>query len=313
MQKIIFAFTAILLLQPLAAQVGANAVSSEIFVDAAGKCEGKIPCYTSIQAAVDSVALGGIVRVYPGTYTEQIAIPKSLTLASTNGADVTVIQAPPMDIRKTISQTFPFGTRVVDYLLLLNNVDGKTTIDGFTIDGKNNGIVEGTYTGIYIADSDEVIIKNNTVKGFRDLSCEECINGAGIFVRSGAEETPKESRITEVTIENNLIMDYQKSGIIINESRSMAKLIKDNTIVGSGMGSSVAQDGIQIGFGASIAPEKMIQNTIRGNYHEAEGQELKLAIGILMLHADGTTAEDKTMYEQNNAVNDNQVSVAVIP
>ncbi len=313
MLKIIFALAVILSLQLSLSQSSVAAMSNEIFVDISGACEGKTPCYASIQEALNSASKDDAVKVYPGTYVEQITIPLPVKLVSTHGPELTVIEAPSIDSRTTVTHTFQFGTRSVDYAILVNGIHGQTTIEGFTIDGKREGTVSGTYTGIYIVDSAEVTIKDNIIKGFRDMKCADCPDGTGILVRSGAEETSPESRTSEVTVEHNFITDYQKAGVVINEAGSTVKLINDNTIIGSGVSSVVPQNGIQIGFGAFIDPEKLVQNKISGNYHEVKGQEIKVAIAILILHADGATAEDRATYMQNNAVDDNQVPVAVIP
>jgi hypothetical protein len=50
--------------------------------------------YAKIQAAIDAAASGDTINVCPGTYVENLTVNKSdLTIASTNGAPVTVIRA----------------------------------------------------------------------------------------------------------------------------------------------------------------------------------------------------------------------------
>ena len=56
--------------------------SGFIYASKDGTCSGKIPCYTSIQEAVDAAVTGNAIRIAEGTYTESITLnaPKSLTL-----------------------------------------------------------------------------------------------------------------------------------------------------------------------------------------------------------------------------------------
>lgn len=50
------------------------------YVDHAGRCHSKLPCYPSIQIAVDRSAAGTAILVYPGTYREHVTVSKALTL-----------------------------------------------------------------------------------------------------------------------------------------------------------------------------------------------------------------------------------------
>jgi pectin methylesterase-like acyl-CoA thioesterase len=61
----------------LAALSGQAFASSSVTV---GLCPGPGTHYTTIQAAVTAVSIGGTVKVCPGTYPEQVTITKNLTL-----------------------------------------------------------------------------------------------------------------------------------------------------------------------------------------------------------------------------------------
>src|SRR5262249_40803845 len=73
---------------------------------------------------------------------------------------------------------------------------------------------------------------------------EGCQGGLGIFIGSSNGDT------SMVTIENSSIHSYQKNGITANESGTNV-IIRRNTVVGLGPTSGAAQNGIQIGFGAT--------------------------------------------------------------
>jgi len=48
------------------------AAATPVYADGAGTCAGLLPCYTTIQEAVDNVDAGGTVNVFPGTYAENV-------------------------------------------------------------------------------------------------------------------------------------------------------------------------------------------------------------------------------------------------
>ncbi|MBZ5703037.1 MAG: right-handed parallel beta-helix repeat-containing protein [Acidobacteriia bacterium] len=63
------------------------------------------------------------------------------------------------------------------------------------------------------------------------------------------------------TISGNTISNYQKGGIVANGQGTSA-LITDNIVIGQGHISYIAQNGIQIGFGANAS---VMRNTVSGN------------------------------------------------
>ena len=82
---------------------GGPSGSFDYYVSPDGTCGGKIPCYTSIQEAINAATTGATIRIAQGTYTESITLstPKSLTLQggwdtsfTSQASNTTFIKAP---------------------------------------------------------------------------------------------------------------------------------------------------------------------------------------------------------------------------
>ena len=75
---------------------------------------------------------------------------------------------------------------------------------------------------------------------------------------------------------------YQKGGIVTNGS--VAATIRNNTVTGDGRINYIAQNGIQVGFGATAVVKK---NTSTDNYYRPKSF---VACGLLIYQADGVSA-----------------------
>ena len=113
-------------------------------------------CFTSINAAIAATFPGGLVRVAPGTYKEDVIIGKPLSLIG-SGASVTIIDAT--------------GLSNAIYVDGLNNRGLRNvTVTGFTAKNAN-------YEGILVTNAANVMISWNTVTGnnvlfdFADETC----------------------------------------------------------------------------------------------------------------------------------------------
>jgi Periplasmic copper-binding protein (NosD) len=196
--------------------------------------------FTTIQGAVDAAAPGDEIRVCPGTYDEQIRITKRLTIIGPSGNSAVV--KPSVMTANTTNQFT--GIPIAAVLLVRGTTD--VTIKRLTIDGVDNGIAacEPTLIGIFYRDASgtirDVDIRNMRLGG----GLEGCKSGLGIFVQK------LRGRVKEVRVENSRIHDYQKNGITGTERGTKIR-VGGNTVTGIGPTSGAAQNGIQIGFGAT--------------------------------------------------------------
>lgn len=206
----------------------------------------KVQCpsatFTSIQAAVLAASSGDRIKVCPGTYPEQVKITKRLSVEgiAVGNRNLAVIKpAPALINTSSLTTAAPIAA-----IVLVENTD-KVDLDNLTIDGAGNGISGcGTdLAGIYYRNAsgevDNVAVKNIRLAP-ADFGCQA---GIGIFVQSG------NSKRSRVDIFDSSIHDYQKSGIIANEVGTEVN-ISGNAVTGVGPTPQIAQNGIQLAFGA---------------------------------------------------------------
>lgn len=208
----------------------------ELVVDDDGvECPGA--GFTTIQAAVTAAAPGAKIRVCAGTYDEQVTIAKRLKVKGENGA---VVMPSPMAVNTTSLAT---SNAIAAAILVMNTTD--VTIEGLTVDGGVSGITCGpNMIGIFYRNASGKI-KDVAVRNMKSLpGGEGCQSGLGIFAQSGAGGTSK------IEVENSSVHDFQKNGITGNEVGTDIR-VKGNVVTGIGPTTGAAQNGIQIGWGAT--------------------------------------------------------------
>src|SRR5690606_20564767 len=94
-------------------------------------------------------------------------------------------------------------------------------------------------------------ITGNTVTGIRQGTTSGCQEGNGIEARN--EPFDASGSDVAVTITGNVISGYQKTGIVANGS--VVATIRGNQVAGDGPVTYIAQNGIQVGFGARAVVE----------------------------------------------------------
>ncbi|MFC7027810.1 right-handed parallel beta-helix repeat-containing protein [Halomicroarcula sp. GCM10025710] len=100
-----------------------------------------------------------------------------------------------------------------------------------------------------------------------------------------------------VDIKDNVLEDYQKNGIVIQNAGTTAE-IKRNTVVGAGVTDIIGQNGIQMSGGAEGAIQ---DNDVRDHVYEDTGQVV--ATGVLLFGVDSITV-------QKNSLTNTEIGVA---
>jgi len=138
-------------------------------------------------------------------------------------------------------------------------------------------------------------ISDNTIQDIRQGPSSGCQEGNGIEARNepfdGTGSNP-----ARVTITSNRITQYQKTGIVANGN--VRATVTGNFVSGIGPVGTIAQNGIQFGYGAT---GHIKDNTVLANAYTGPGWS---STGILLFESSGVQV-------QGNTVTDSQVGIAI--
>jgi hypothetical protein len=262
---------------------GQTARASTVVV---GTCRIGLVSYSTIQDAVNAVPTGSTIEVCPGTYPEQVTInAKTLTLTGVlGGASGAAVLIPPSG-GLTVNATDIGGGAVAAQIFVEDSTG--VTISHLTVDGNGNALVGcGTDPiGIYFQNSSGNITDDAARNQILDSNDQGCQVGLGIDVES-------DSGAPVITISNNSVHNFQKNGITANgpsTGRGPAVAITGNTVIGIGASPVIAQNGIQIGFGAT---GKVTTNYVADDIYTGS---IYGASGILIYASTGVTVSDNTV------------------
>jgi hypothetical protein len=204
--------------------------------------------FATIQAAIDAANPCDTILVDAGTYDEQVIIDKCVTLIG--AGDTTIIQP---------SQTTANGFTLFDRYsggstnsagILVTNTTETVNVQFLKIDGSLVTSIPAGGNGFF----------GILYRGTPGLIDSVTITGIGINQGNGMYLSGYGSPVA-VTASNSTISGYLKNGITANNP-GITATISGNTITGVGPSAGDAQNGIQIGYGATGT---VSGNTISGN------------------------------------------------
>lgn len=224
--------------------------------------------FTTIQAAVTTANAGDHIKVCPGTYVEQVTIPAgkdNLSLESQKPLQA-IIQAP-------AAMTSPKA-------IVRDAGSQNVRIRQFTIQGPGGGPCDSIEFGVRVDSGGSATIEKNHITHIRDDPFSGCQNGNAIQFGRAADSTTGSGSAKE-----NVIDDYQKTGIVVSNTGSDAD-IENNTITGVGPTAAIAQNGIQVSGGAT---GDVKNNDVSGNVYTPQ---TVVSTGILLFTSGDVTVEN---------------------
>ncbi|MGA9528928.1 MAG: hypothetical protein WBS24_12510 [Terriglobales bacterium] len=268
-------------------------------------CEPSYVHFSTIQAAVNAAPMTGTttITVCPGIYTEQVQIiGKNITLKgiSYGGSNSAIIEPPGGGLVPNATSTF--GGPAIEAAVLVQN-STAVTIEDLTVDATNNLTQCGQDPiGIFYQNASGTITRDNVlhVQVVNGFSCQ---GGLGIYVESGATSgspNPSEAAPSTVAITYNNVQDYDKNGITANGTlgspTQVGVTIKYNTVMGAGMVTDNAQNGIQLGG----ANGNISSNIIDGDWYVPPPEATDyVATGILIFQSTAPYVASNTISNTN--------------
>jgi hypothetical protein len=190
--------------------------------------------FNTIQAAINAAHPGDNINVQPGTYAEQLVFgpgKNNITLET----DRAVIAPPP--------------SMVAGFLVTINTAK-NVTVSGFTISGPLPDVAfsgSADAGGIEVEGAGSAVISNNYLTQMWQATASNrgVQNGIAILVGRQSDATTGSAAIL-----NNKIDHWQKGAIVVDNNGSDG-LIANNNLIGEGPINYTAQNGIQVGDGAT--------------------------------------------------------------
>ena len=251
--------------------------------------------YTSIQSAVNAAVPGDTVDVCAGTYAEQVSIATTnLTITGPTSGSPAIIEPSAVACNTTDLDTgVPTAAAVlvagvsgvtVEHLSVNGATGGASTFTGCASSPQNFwGVVYQNASGSITDNSVVNFTPSTTFSGGNN-------NDAGIYVQSSTGSSV-------VTVAGNTVSGYQKNGITCNDAHT-ACTVKGNVVTGAGPISTEAQNGIQLGFGATGS---VSGNTVADDNCTASSS-IGTASGILIIQASDTSVTGNSVSDSQQAI-----------
>ena len=249
--------------------VNDNSLSGDVFTSSAGSDSNNgTPSdpFLTISHAVSIANASDTIYVDAGTYQEQVNIDKSLTItgADSAGSSAAVVKAPLVMNTVTNANGSGFTSVIYAFGSSLN-----VNISHIAVDGDGRGGAK--FSGVYYFEASGSFTNSKIMK-VRDATYSGVQSGNAFF----ANHTYDVSLNQTVTVSDNVIEDYQKTGILINELNTQG-IVTNNIVTGQSIQHVNGQNGIQFGYGAYGT---ITGNTVTGNQYNGPASDA--ASGILL-------------------------------
>jgi hypothetical protein len=184
-----------------------------------------------------------------------------------DGIEMTAVQINPTTVPSPLDAT---GCNIGVYYNA-----GVATLNQVEIYGAN-------YFGVLVNGDDNPVavhLTKNLIHNIGETPFNGTQHGVAIYIRAFFA-----SAVTgEVT--GNVIFGYQKGGIVVNGPGAKLAKVDGNQVFGIGHVSFIAQNGIQIGYGAK--PTEVMTNLVTGNSYVGIPGDGSAAAGILVVGGAG--------------------------
>lgn len=219
----------------------------------------------SVQSAINSADPGWTICLGAGTYPEQLTISTPSLKIVGAGAALTIIA--PTSVSQNTYDWDNVPALPLDAIVLVDNTTGVTlqglTVNGTAAAGSITGCSPG-YAGVDFQNSSGALVAS-AVRGVQLApSLLGCQTQLAVYVYTGyygTSYTPSPS--LAVRVQTTTITSYGKNGITCDDPGLVCTIVRD-TVTGIGSTPATAQNGIQVGFGATAS---VLNNRVSGDIY----------------------------------------------
>jgi hypothetical protein len=151
---------------------------------------------------------------------------------------------------------------------------GVATIQNMDIYGAN-------YFGVLVNGDNGPVqanVRNSFVHNIGEVPFNGAQHGVGIYIRAFFPANLVTGEIT-----GNTVYAYQKGGIVVNGPGGRISKVNTNRVIGQGHVTYIAQNGIQVGYGAMPYPAQVVGNLVTANSFIGTPGDGSSSAGILVV------------------------------
>lgn len=272
----------------LATIAAANAFDKGVYVNATTGTLG-----LSIELAVSAVPVSTTVEVLPGVYDEQVSITTNGVTVNGTGAVVR-----PSSLVSDATQGSPCSNGVGTAIVLVAGASG-VTLNGLTVDGSLINPMPARFIGLYFRNASGSV-NGGSVMNVKNSPLDGAQNGQGIYIQA------KGPNVAIVDVTGVTVSGIQKNGITYNGCGCADAVdgiasgtASGNIVTGAGDVPVIAQNAIQVGFGAG--PVTISDNTIAGHRYTGNPSN-GTAAGILVFSSKNNVITGNEISDGNNGI-----------
>lgn len=250
--------------------------------------------YTSIQAAVDDATDGDVIKVFQGTYMEQVEI-RGIDNLAVDGQGAVVSAPTSDDIAGGAEMITGPLVKIVDCEEIRFTgmiIDGQ---DGVGVNpGAGTGDADTRFYGLFMLNSSGQIVDNAVINISWHNGAQQGI-GAYVYVTDGIERI--------VNIRENIITNFNKGGLSVRGP--LQSKIHKNTITHWGETGITAGNGLQVDGGTA----SITNNVISGSRYYDDDHQFWFSAAMLLI---GWVESADNFRVVHNSVSNSDVGICVV-
>jgi nitrous oxidase accessory protein NosD len=213
------------------------------------------PDFNKVQAAITAGGANAKISVCPGTYTEQLSITKPVKLSAASGPGTATVAMPSTPIVSTMECNTVQSEPQLDEVSIC--ALGTVTITGLDVEAIVPLACGDGLNGIFVGEgtlkATNVVVNGASTSRNEDKGCQH-----GIAIAVGSIEPTEDAH---AILKGITVFGYEKNGPTVSGVGSTMS-VENSTVTGEGPSPYIAQNGIQVAFGAEGTVKS---TTVTGN------------------------------------------------